>query len=297
MVKGIEQLEQWLHDIIRIGLLQYDFGEKSIFEISSRMVDAKLGGIARRIRRISTLNRADPQWAEWVLSILSELSLLVSAFQKRHDLNLSSQISIYTIAGFNITKTELLKLSPIEDSWLICGLHYEEEENLRARFMWVMGQKSKRTALILDFAFGRTEFEFKYDFKKSYQGSLRYYPGSFPVRAHLQNPVALQKIRMYPGAFESIDKFLDIYATAVAKNPWINEFPACIKEVSLLRSREGQFVLEDNQGKMMKLANNPETVWPIFASLALSPFTIFGLWNGKMIKLLSFADRDIHLAI
>lgn len=296
MDKGIDQLESWLFDVIRIGLLQYDFSETSIFEISSRMVDAKLGGIARRLRKISTLDRADPEWVANVLRTLGDLYLMVSAFRNREQLPPPLITSLYNQAGFNIRKQDLLSQPSLADRWLVCGMEYDEEENLRSRFTWIMGAESKRSALLLDFAFGRTDFETQYHFNQSYQGSIYYYPGSFPLRAYLQDPVAIRKIKTFPGSFENMEKFLDIYASAIARNPWITEFPACIRNVTLNLS-DTQFIVADDQGAMMKVKNPPEEIWPVFASLGLASFTLFGIWDSREIRLLSWDDGINHRSV
>ncbi|MCB0666173.1 MAG: hypothetical protein KDC80_10140 [Saprospiraceae bacterium] len=296
MDKGIEQLEIWLYDVIKIGLLQYDFAEQSVFEISSRMIDAKLGGIARRLRRLGTLNRADPDWVEQVLRILGDLYLLVSAFKNKKELSSGLITSLYSLAGLNIKKTDLLSLAPVEDHWLVCGVEFEEEENLRSRFTWIMGAKSKRTALLLDFAFGRVDFQTRYLFRHSYQGSLYYYPGSFPIRAHLQDPLVVRKIKTFPASFENIEKYLDVYAHAISLNPWITDFPVCIRNVTLQKSGE-KFLMVDSGGQVLPVKNSPDDLWPVYAALGLQSCSLFGIWDGKEIRILSWDDGFVHQSL
>ncbi|MCB0685642.1 MAG: hypothetical protein KDC53_03930 [Saprospiraceae bacterium] len=296
MDKGIVQLDQWLIDVMRIGLLQYDFSDETLFEISSRMVDAKLGGVARRIRKLSSLERADPNWVKQVLQILGDLYLMVSAFKNRRQLTLTMQISLFSLAGFNAKKTDILTLNAIEDFWLVCGIEHDAEENLKVRYTWLMGVKSKRTALLLDFAFGRSDFEFNYRFNQSYQGSLIYYPGAFPLRAILQDSVPIKKISSFPGAFDSMAKFLDIYATAISRNPWIVNFPACLKNVSLTKAGD-QFLLRDQHDELMTVNNENSAIWPLFSWIAVDQFTVFGIWNSETITILSYEYRQFHYSL
>lgn len=296
MLKGITQLEAWLFDLVRVGLLQYDFSETSIHEISSRLVDAKLGGIARRVRRIPGLNRSDPHWFYEILSLLGELYLLVSAFKQQERLSENLLTSMYTIAGYNLQKSDFTSLPAIDDRWLICGIVYEEEENLRARYCWIMGSQSKRTALLLDFAFGRNKFDPPLDFNRSYQGKLIYYPGSFALRAQLMQPVSIPKIRTFPAAFDGISKFLDVYALAISKNPWIHDFPACLKNIRLLKSGD-RFLLQDPENMQLPAQNESADIWPVFASLALQSCTVFGIWNGRQIRLLSIQEEAGHYPV
>jgi hypothetical protein len=290
MEKGIAQLEIWLFDLVKVGLLQYDFSDDSIFEISSRMVDAKLGGIARKLRKLTSFNRSDPAWFLNVLQVLGDLYLLVSAFRKKENLPENTLISVYAIAGFNLQKNELHHLPGVDDHWLICGQELQEEENLKSRYTWIMGAQSKRSALLLDFAFGRADFELNYSTSRSYQAKLIYYPGSFSLRAHLFQPTPVARINNYPAAFDQIDKFLDVYALAVSKNPWITDFPACLKHVSILKARN-RFLVQDEMMQQLPLGNNPENIWPLFATLAMHPSNVFGIWNGQHLRLLSVAHN------
>jgi hypothetical protein len=260
------------------------------------MVDAKMGGVARRLRRLSGFNRSDPAWFYNVLQMLGDLYLIVAAFRNKQNLSENTLISAYTMAGFNLQKKDLLLLPSVDDHWLICGQEFEEEENLRSRYTWIMGAQSKRSAMLLGFAFGRTDFELNYTFNRSYQAKLTYYPGSFALRAILMQPIPVVRINQYPAAFDQIDKFLDVFAFAVSKNPWISEFPACLKFVSILKSGSN-FLIQDPNNQQLPISNSPENIWPFFASFAMRSCNVFGIWNGQNLRLLSIQQgvEFIHI--
>ncbi len=287
MHKGVEQLEAWLHDLMRLGVLQFDFA--SIHEISARMVDAKLGGIARRLRRLEFLDKSSVSWLPTVTSVIGDMYLFVSTFKKFDQIPKAMQSTVLAVGGFSIQKTQLAKLDGHIDHWVVSGISHDQEENLRSRYTWLMGTQSKRTALVLDFAFGRANFDIQYDFGRSYQGKVVYYPSSFPLRSIFVEPIPLKKQHHFPAAFSSVSKFLDLYALAISKNPWLQEWPACMKEVQLLKAKES-FLIQDEQGAQMPVSNDHELLWPLYATNGLLQFSIFGIWNGRDIKIISYQD-------
>jgi len=293
MQQGVEQLEAWLHDLMRMGVLQFDFS--SIHEISARMVDAKLGGIARRLRRLEFLDKSSVSWLPTLAGVLGDMYLFVSTFKKLDQLPKAMLSTVLSVGGFNFQKSQLSTLKGHMDHWVVAGISYDQEENLRSRYTWLMGSQSKRTALVLDFAFGRTNFDMKFDFARAYQGKIVYYPSSFPLRAILLDPISLKLQQDFPAAFNSISKFLDLFALAISKNPWLDEWPASLKEVQLLKTKDS-FLIQDEQGAQMRVSNDPEVLWPLYSSLGLLPFSLFGIWNGTEINMISYED-GLRLAL
>ncbi len=286
MQVGIGQLEVWLRDLIRIGLIQFDFSEESLSGIASRLVDAKLGAIARRIRRLSTIERSDPQWFLQILNELSYFYLLVRSMRKLNELPADLLQTLYLKCGVNIKKADLPVEKAISDIWIVVGIEYQTEENLRSRYTWIMGRKSKRTALLLDFAFGRRGFETNYVVEKSYRGALIYFPGALPLRGYLKHPDSVKSDRKYPGTFSTVDKFLYTYANALCKNPWIRDFPACLGNMSLIYANQ-KFRLVDLEGKVLPISTDPAFIWPVFSVTAGAAFQLFGIWNGFNLRILS----------
>ena len=94
MQRGVNQLETWLNDLLKMGLLDYDFSTRSLNEISSRMVDAKLGGIARRIRMLSEMEKSDVAWAESIAHELTSLSLFARCFKRLDSLGPAMQQTV-----------------------------------------------------------------------------------------------------------------------------------------------------------------------------------------------------------
>ena len=125
MLAGLEELETWLFDTFRLGLASLEQQAPSFWtDIAARMVDAKLGGIAKRIKRIGFLIGNEHKWYEKVLAELGNLYLLINAIRRIEDLPLPLQKDILNIAGVNTRKEDLLQDGQaIKDVWTVSYTH------------------------------------------------------------------------------------------------------------------------------------------------------------------------------
>lgn len=296
MLKGTEQLHIWLLDIAQIGILEQDLSQDSLSEVASRMVDAKMGSIGRRIRQLGAIDKTDAGWVQHLQTQLAFLYLFVNNFKRLSSHSLPMQLSILNWAGYSIKKSALNPEKGINDTWFLVAMEYRQEEQLRARRCWVVGSTSKRFALILDFAFGRARFDESYEYGKGYKGRLNYFPSNFPLRGALfsMKPTNLSSVT-FP-AFDAIDKFLDQYAKALAKNPWITDFPCSLSGVSVIVQDE-DFFLRDADEHILLLSGEENILWSLLSISGGHPLIIFGEWNGKSVKPFSFLEKGRVIAL
>ncbi len=292
MQRGVDQLRDWLDDILRIGLLEYDFSETSLHEISSRLVDAKLGGLARRVRSLSNIPKSDQNWKERMLFELSQLYLYTSAFQRRETLPESMQHTIYSVGGYNLQKSRLPKDNAIRDVWILIGQTHHQEEQLTARRSWFIGANTKRLALVLEFTFGRNKFEIDWNMHSGYIAALVYYPGTFSLRGHLFDVETMKRPKVPLPAYDLLSKFQKQFAVALAKNPWIRAFPCSLRNMRLIASNEDIFI-RDEEGTMIPIANkSQEQTWSLVAISGGAPISLFGEWSGYDFTLLSYTNSE-----
>ncbi len=287
MEKGVEQLHTWLNDVLRTGILEQDFSDDSLSEVAARMVDAKMGSIGRRIRQFSQLDRTDLEWSDRLRHDLALLYLFVINFKKLSSLTLPMQMTVLNWAGFNIKKKDLNPAKGIHDTWYVLGVTKRREEQLQVRKCWMVGAQSHRFGVIIDFAFGRTRFELEYSFQHAYRGRLNYYPSSFPVRAALFSVEETKRRPITLPAFDRIEKFLDQFARALAKNPWITSFPCSLKDVILVVTQQ-KFSIVDQDNLQLAVVEDQASLWSLLAVSGGHPITVFGEWNGYHLKLMSY---------
>ena len=91
MEAGVHDLERWLTDLMEQGLASIEkLPSKQWDDFAAKMVDAKLGGIARKIRLIKQLFQTD-NWPEKVMEALAELFLFAQSFQRFDSLSTKIQ--------------------------------------------------------------------------------------------------------------------------------------------------------------------------------------------------------------
>lgn len=291
MSAGLEELETWLLDTFRQGLASLEQQAPSFWtEIAARMVDAKLGGIAKRLKRLGQLVGNEDKWYEKVLAELGSLYLLTKAFRRIEQLPIPLQKDVLSIAGINTRKEELLQEGlSIKDVWMILAVAEKTEDNLRSRKTWLYGWQSNRFALVLDFAWGRTDFTEKYTVGRVFEGTVIYYPSNVPIRVVVQEKRFIENrpIKRIVG-FPSFSEFLDHYATTLAANPWLLDYPCAIEQLSPTLFNE-QLQLTDKDNFQIPILLSTSKQWTILALSGGHPVNLFGEWTGQQFVPLSLS--------
>ena len=163
MQDGVAELERWLLDLIQQGLSSVGSQGHAFWDsFAAKMQDAKLGGIARRIRRFNYIQELGDNWHEQLLEQMAQLYLFVQGFKQLEDLSEPLQEEILALAGLNKKREEVLALEGVKDDWLVVGVSESEEEKLFLRKSYLLGSDSGRIALIMDYNYGVPKFEFNW---------------------------------------------------------------------------------------------------------------------------------------
>lgn len=294
MAAGLAELESWLLDLFRQGLATLEGQATSYFnDLASRMVDAKLGTLARRIRQLPLLMK-DAAWHEKILAELGEIYLLLRAFQRLDTLPEPLQDDLLSLAGVSLKKEDLLAQTGIEDHWLVAGQTLEEDDaNLLARRTWLIREKTGKTALLLDFSWGGQGFEVNFKLGTVLRAELVFYPSAHPQRAILKKFEYSEVAFSLRNGFPSLAAFADGYAGALAENPWLGRFPAFLEGVVPLflpnKKTVGptsvatttDFVLVDALRKQLPLDTDEIKGWKLMALSCGRPIGVFGTWDGE----------------
>lgn len=287
MAVGVLDLEQWLTDVIDEGTAALESQPTDFWEsIATRMVDSKLGSIARQIRLMPELIQKENDWHELILEQLGSLYLIVQGFKNAEKLPEHLQKEMFNIAGINYKKQEILLQDGLKDQWIVLGIVKGVEEKLRFRRVWLIGLQTKQWAVLLDFAWGKQDFERNWRFGSIVEGELIYYPSSYPMRAlfksyQIQN-YPLQQLPAYPHH----EAVMIAYSKAISQNPWLQRFPACVKEVIPIAKDNQVFLLDENQ-QVIPVAKEDTTKWKLLAISGGHPIRVFGEWDGRSFQPLS----------
>ncbi|MEM6771716.1 MAG: hypothetical protein AAF597_14120, partial [Bacteroidota bacterium] len=196
MTAGVEELEIRLLDLARRGIADTQAqGPDLLRAAAARLTDAKLPGPAGHLRRLANLGTVGTESA--FARTLGDLYLFVRAWKNRQHLSDNQHAELLQFAGMTTRKEDLLAQPPLHDHWLVMGTVAGQEDRLRFRRVWLRGEKSRRFALLVDYAFGDRPFERSWPLAAAFEGSVHYYPGNYPQRAIF--PAASPGGRPYDG--------------------------------------------------------------------------------------------------
>ena len=279
MHQGAEELERWLLDIVQQGLSAISSYDSSFWEkMAAKMVDAQMGGIAKRIRKIPGLLHEE-NWHEHMLAHLGQIFLFVQSFMQLDALSDELKEEVLAIAGVNKKKEELLIQKGITDRWLACGIIEDEEDGLRSKQVFMVGQKSGRIIFQLDYAWGTQRFENYWPVGGVVEGEAVFYPGAYPIRAIIKKPI-FSKVGFYPSfSFATLDAFAQAFAEAIATNPWLPALPCILSNVKVQKT-EGRLWIVDSLNNAIPLPQNDNRAWSLMALSSEKPITLFGNWTG-----------------
>lgn len=292
MAAGADDLAAWLEDLMRAGLASLDKPPAKFWESqAARLVDNQLPGLAATVRELATLRHAHADWPSRLLARLGELHLLVRAFQNLLNISTDAQQEVLQQVGVNLKRDDLLAtIPPVADAWQVLGQLRWEEDRLTARRTWLRGRDTGRTALVLEFSFGGQPFATPLIPRGSYLGEVVFYPGLLPLRAA---PVALKFDGTVPPEVvpngQSISGLLHDYANALARQPWLREWPATLAQVQLTPLPDGSWLLHhatETDTLPLRFANE-NMPFELLAQSGGQPLTLFGEWDGCAFRPLS----------
>jgi hypothetical protein len=329
MRDGVDDLQNRLLDILREGLaaleqapLSQNGTQAQYFQdFAARMVDAKLGGLSKRIKSWASFKTNYPEdWYERLLEEMGSLYLMTKAFKNFDRLNDDLQNEIMAQMGVSVKKEDLLSQEGLKDDWLVLGqIEKAEEDNLTSRKVWLRGRESGKTVLVLDFAFGSMGFGSAWLNGYTYRTEVVFYPSAFPLRVVTKTIETGQPFSQIVG-YQDFIHFFDSYSTALSLNPWLSVYPALLAQVIPIFT-EGIFFLIDSNKKTLPLSKNtvdggnPDAFgkgvrnsntygkdvvthedfgWKLLALSGGKPISVFGEWNGRAFSPLSvFSERRL----
>lgn len=286
MDDGVQELAKWLRNTQQQGLASLREAPDEWLQMAARLVDAKLGGVARRLRHCHHILNTD-NWLPEVVAELSLLSLFVRAWERKNDLSSAQKRELQQIAGWNIRKDYVLNLNGEKDNWLVIGLSFGEEEKLQYRRTWLWGEKTGAYALLLDFAFGNRGFEEQWVVGSVLHGEVVYYPGQPALRAIFKSYVASRTPYSPASAYSNWMTLGKAYSSALGQSPWLHAFPAVLADVMpIYDEEESSFYLLDNDKCALPLVEN-ELNWQLLAHSSGQAIMVFGEFFGDRFSPLS----------
>ena len=295
MENGLNELEQWLRDLVRQGIANTEATQKSFWDqVAAKMVDAKLPSVGTYLKETHRTLQTEQDWAEPVMMRLGVLYSWVLAFRQRDQLSNDLKQALYTRLGRTTQKSQVIAAGHhMTDVWLVAAIWEDEDLEGRAfRKVWLWGTKTQQWALLLDFSFGGVAYEQSYPLGSLWQGTLAFYDNAHRQRATWVQQKPAQLPHLVPSiATVDLAEHLDQYAEARQNNPWLSTVATAIGNLRAQLNVQKQLVLTDGTAILPCQGLSEALQWSLLSISGGGPISLVGEWNGQYFLPLSWLDE------
>ncbi|TDE29463.1 SWIM zinc finger family protein [Actinomadura sp. 6K520] len=278
---GLAELDRWLRDQVAHGLAQAEKAPYRLWDDAARrLVDAQAGALAGPVRGLAAIPRT-PGWPDRLLEEYALLRLLVRAHERRDELPEGLQETVRSRVGFTVPQDEVVTGGErVRDHWCVTGSRDTAQDLLTTRRVWLRGRRTGRPALVLSFSAPGTSLDASLIVGTEVDAELAFYPGSQPLRALVAERFGAA-VPGTPGG-TSVKGFLDEHAAALARDPWLDRWPATLENVRLARAEGGDLYAADDAGDALPL--RMADPWRLLALSGGGPVTLTGEWNTRGLR-------------
>ena len=294
MAAGLAELDRWLDDRLRTGLADPALAAYRTWDqLAARLVDAQVGGLANRVRRVAGAVGNGPQWHEHVLSELGLLHLLAHGGRHLGSLTPGLGDSVASAIGWQIRQADVLAGLPITDGWVVMGRSDVREDRIEVRRMWLRGQATGQWAMVLSFAAYQQSLDTSLQVGTRVHADLFRYPGALGLRVLVGSrqgePEAVHQV-----AAVDVAEACEQVGAALAAEPWLDRYPVCVLAAPSRVS--GRWVLTDQHGSL-PIADGTPGVGALLACSEGRPVAVTAEWTpaGLVPLTVHLADRVIDV--
>jgi hypothetical protein len=304
MHAGLSELDRWLDDRVRTGLADPALARYATWDgLAARLVDAQVGGLANRVRRLAGVVGARPDWHEQVLAELGVLHLLARAGRHIRELPPALADSVAVALGWQVRQADVLAGVPDTDDWVVMGRSDTREDRIEVRRMWLRGAGSGRWAMILSFAAYRQSLDATLRVGAVVHADLFRYPGA-GLRALVgrrdDDPGAASVSEALTATLTAVHATIaeacDVIGGAFVAEPWADRTPVCL--VAVPAKVGARWVLTDRTGSLpLALHAGDDGLAMLLACSAGRPVLLTCEWTaGGLVPLtVHLADRTVDI--
>ncbi|CAN5507388.1 SWIM zinc finger family protein [soil metagenome] len=294
MAAGLAELDRWLDDRLRTGLADPVLAQYATWDqLAARLIDAQVGGLANRVRRLAGMVGAHPDWHQHVLAELGALHLLATAGRQLGVLPPTLADSVAATIGWQVRQADVIAGVPHTDHWAVMGRSDTREDRIEVRRIWLRGLRSGEWAMALSFAAYGQSLDATLAVGSVVHADLFRYPGALGLRVlmglrHGDEPFDGEVIA------SSVAEACAQVGTAIAAEPWIERYPVCVRAAPA--RRDNRWLLTDATGSIPLI----EGVTGVAALLACSggqAVAITAEWTpfGMVPLTVHLADRVVDV--
>jgi hypothetical protein len=293
MSVGLAELDRWLDDRVRTGLADPSLASYKTWDgLAARLIDAQVGGLANRVRRLAGLVGAHADWHSHVLAELGVLHLLATSGRHLGELPPGLGDSVAATIGWQVRQADVLAGVPETDHWVVMARSDTREDRIEVRRIWLRGASNRQWAMLLSFAAFQQTLDESFTVGTQVHADVFRYPGAVALRVL----VGLRHGEPEPaGAFvgSSIAEGCTQIGRALAAEPWLERYPLCVRAAP---SRAGgRWLLTDSTGSLPLVEGT--AVGTLLACTAGRPTVVTAEWTvaGLVPLTVHLADRAVDV--
>jgi hypothetical protein len=301
VLAGLDELDRWILDQLAQGLA--GFAQRSqiaVRTLSTRLVDAKAGGLAARLDRlIGELYRVpEEQRADLAIEWLAATTLIASAYRRQDHLSTPLREDVRRTVGWSVRREELLAdaTAPrVTTTWIVAAnLSEVQPDKLRRLETWLVnaapGEDEPRVAVLIDFVpVSGGAFGFPFEPGECINGEVVFYPSPAPLRGLLAATRPVDGAP-WPRSPRGLGPALREFASRLGALPWLEAWPLMMDGIVIRTAGKGVLVLADEIGQAIPLARSQvETLTPL---IGLDGLSLLCVWDGRIGQVIA-ADTPI----
>jgi hypothetical protein len=298
MRAGLQELDRWLADRIRVGLAASELSDPETWErIAARLVDAQCGALANRIKRVATRVGQHARWHEDVLEEMALLHALAVGAQHTSSLMPDLADGVHIATGLTVSKDDVLAGVASTALWIVAGESRTREDRITVQRTWLAaaGPAPVTWAMVLAFGAFGNEVTTEHEVGSAFEGDIHWYPGGINLRAIVGRLSGEPTTATAGPASTTIADGLQACGWALAAEPWLERYPMCVAVVPA-PSGNSRWVLTDDTGAV-PVAPGFTRMAELVAVSGGNTVRVFGEWSadGLLPLTLFAADQAVIL--
>lgn len=286
-------------DLARDGLGARVDDLEGFESMARRLVDAQAPGLARWVRSLAGARQEPLVLARR----LGALHLLLESYARIDALPEGLAADVRGLIGFTTQKRDVLASGErVKDRWWVLGSQVEGEDELTARRTWLLGERTGRMGMILDFAPPGGALSVGLPPGDAFDVEVAFYPSASPSRCLLvpdgeEGPKPVGR-GSSPALGAWLLPLLEVWEQrrrALSRQPWLLRLGVGLADLTPVRLDEGRFGVRCGAGgPLLRLRATREAVYGLVAVGGGGPVGVFGeLEDDHLVPLAAFTDGHL----
>ncbi|MER5475414.1 SWIM zinc finger family protein [Streptomyces sp. NPDC002734] len=277
---GAGELERRLADLLRSGLAGAEQAGYALWEeTAARMVDAQAPGLAARVRELGAIPGSGPGWPVRLLEECALLHTLVQGWLHRERLPARLAATVGARVGLPASADG----PAVRDRWLVLAQYDTADARLTTRRIWVHGEETGRTALLLSYGAAGRAPELALPTGLALDAELSTYPGGGQPRVALVKQFASPAPSSLRPAGLSAAEAAALYGDALRDDPWLETVPVTLEAVVPV-PHDGGWQLADPAGRALPVTTSATSgtgFWRLVSLSGGAPLRVFGEYGHR----------------